>query len=183
MAKTGTKAKAGNDPGSVLLIGAMFLAFGLFGLACFGWAGYRTWTAQSWPLVPCRILSADVVSRRSGGGPKHGGGTSWSLEVSYLYRIGGREYRSERYEFANLSTGGQCGKAAAARKLRNRPDTFCRVNPADPEDAVLSTEISGGYWFALIFLVPVALGTAVIVYSLRRLRTAGNAAGPPEEGK
>jgi hypothetical protein len=156
---------------------AVFLVTGLGLLAFFVWPIYKSVIARtSWTEVPCEIVSSSVGSHSDGDG------TTYSVDVVYRYTVGGRSYESERYRFLQGSSSGYDGKAKVVESLPEGSVTTCRVDPADPAEAVLFT---GWSWAHLLILFPlpfVAVGAGGIYVSLAgaRKKRRAEAGGRPD---
>lgn len=106
----------------------------------------KYFAAKNWPETPCKILSSSVSSHSSSKG-----GTTYSVDITYSYRIDGRDFQSDTY---SVMTGSSSGRASKERVVSRYPvgfQTVCYVNPIDPTDALLSRELSR--WL-LIGLIP-----------------------------
>lgn len=145
-----------------------------FGLRVFGLmfmliGGAATWfiavkpmlaarAAMAWTAVPCRIDSATVESHRG-----NKGGYTYSIKVRYRFQLDGRKYVSERYDFSTGTSSGRDWREQAVAQLRADPSPVCFVNPADPNDSVLTRELGNERWFGLIPLVFVLVGAGVFL--------------------
>lgn len=96
------------------------------------------------------------------------------MDVLYAYRIGGREYRSNRFDFmAFLTDSGGRGKEETRTIVsRYRPgsEATCYVDPTDPTEAVLSRQIEWPAldWVPLAFVV---LPSFALYRTVRELRS------------
>lgn len=164
-------------PGCMVGFFAVFLVAGLGMLAFFVWPIYKSIVARtSWTEVPCEIVSSSVGSHSDSDG------TTYSVDVVYRYTVGGRSYESDRYRFLQGSSSGYDGKAKVVESLPEGSVTTCRVDPADPAEAVLFTGFS---WAHLLILFPlpfVAVGAWGIAFTLRgaRRRREAEAGGRPD---
>ncbi len=174
----GTSETAGpvssrTDPGA--MSGCLFIFFLLF-FAVGVWVFYllflrpmlQSRQAQSWPEVPCAILSSEVQRLQSDSG------STYSVDVLYEYEIEGRSYRASRHSFVVGSSSGRADKEAVVRRYPPGRKTVCYVNPADPTDAVLERGVPGGLWMAFIPGAFMAAGAFGMVYASRR-RSGGGA--------
>ena len=109
--------------------------------------------AAGWPQVPCKIKSASVSSHR---GSK--GGTTYGITVAYTYEYEGRKFSGDRYNFSTGTSSSRGWREEAVSQLRATKDPVCFVNPENPSQSVLSTEIGNEKWFGLIPLVFVLAG-------------------------
>lgn len=118
--------------------------------------------AQSWPAVPCRIVSSEV------GNVSTGEGDSYRPFVLYRYTLAGREYRSNRITFAPATGGKSAGARAVARQYRPGSAATCYVDPGDPTMAVLDRGFTPAMLFGLIPLGFALMGTIGLGRILRR---------------
>jgi hypothetical protein len=147
-----SRSRATTSSGCVLkLVGLVFflvgtgLFIGLSGVPLMNW-----FTAQSWPSVPCTILSSSVGTHSSSDG-----GDTYSVDVRYAYEYDGVPYESDRYNFFGGSSSGFDGKQAAVDQYPAGETRECYVNPETPSEAVLNRAFSGVYLiggFGLIFV-------------------------------
>ena len=120
--------------------------------------------ARDWAQTPCIIESSAVRSHTSSG--SHGG-TTYNVDILYRYKINGRTYRSNQYDFLGGSSSGYASKAAIVEQFPPGKHAVCYVNPSDPEDAVLDREYSWEMLFGLIPLLFIIIGIAGITKSTR----------------
>lgn len=150
--------------GRIALAGfaSLFLMAGVgFFISLFVLPAVRIAMARGWTATPCTVISSMV---RSHAGDES---TTYSVDILYAYRVGGQEYRSNRYGFMTSSTAGEQGKQAVVNRYRPRSKTICYVNPADPTDAVLNKGITADLWWGLMPLIFVAVGGGGMYFSLR----------------
>jgi hypothetical protein len=119
--------------------------------------------AKSWQATPCTILSSQV---RTHPGDSDSGPT-YDVAVLYVYTFGGREYKSNRYQFLGGSSGGYQDKERIVRRLPPLTRTTCYVNPEEPTEAVLDRSISREYAFVLVPLLFLLVGLGGIILTLR----------------
>ncbi|HVM59313.1 MAG TPA: DUF3592 domain-containing protein [Verrucomicrobiae bacterium] len=134
--------------------------------------------ARHWPAVPCRVISSRVQSH---SGSK--GGTTYSIDILYAYNVGGREYRSGRYDFIGGSSSGYNSKAAIVAGYRPGTTPACYVNPNDPQDAVLEREFTPQMLVGLIPSIFLFVGLGGLIWVFvgggRPKLTAGRPGDPP----
>jgi len=159
---------AGCGPGCLV---PFFLLFAIAGGAFFGLAFarplWKTVVAQSWPEVPCQILSSRVAESPGSDG------ATYRVEIAYTYQVGGIRHPGDRYDFLGGSSSGYEGKNRIVERYPEGSRAVCYVNPADPTEAVLSRRFSPAYLMALLPLLFVGIGVAGAVWALR-----GRRAGP-----
>lgn len=134
-------------------------------LAAAGWAAWlrirkrrEADAVATWPETKARILSHDVEERfgtDSEGRPDY----DYVPRISYRYEAGGSVRTGSRIGLENdcFATA-----SAAEKHLGQWPvgsDVPVYVNPADPDDAVLSRQSAGGWW-VVVFFVVLALAVA-----------------------
>ena len=134
------------------VFGLPFLGMGLF----FCWIGglspiLQSQAAENWPQVPCTITKSYVESHSDSDG------TTYSVEIRFTYERNGKTYFGENYTFGNMSSSGRASKAAIVRKYPEGSSQICFVNPTDPYDAVITTEVGWLPWgiigFSSIFIL------------------------------
>ncbi len=141
--------------------------------------------AQHWEETPCVVISSRVQS--------HDGdeGTTYSVDILYEYRVNGRAYRSNRFNFIGGSSSGYEGKAEVVKKHPPGHRTVCYVNPADPTAATLDRRMRPGMLLGLLPLVFVFIGAGGLVWTIRQRNAnktdavgvplaSGHARGPVE---
>jgi len=139
----------------------------------------RLWhAARTWPAVPCEIVSSSVGSHTSTDSKRHTS-TTYSIDITYRYKVAGREYRSDRYEVMGGSSSGRSRKEQVVARYPAGSKTSCYVDPADPTEALLDRGLS---LFMLIGLIPAIFlvvgvgGLAALARSA--LKSRGSAALP-----
>lgn len=147
---------------SLVLIGGVFC--GLM------WRSFdRARQMHAWPEVPCVILQSEVVeSRHDEQSP-----FQYQLVLSYGYEVGGKAYTGERLSLrGNPKTTKRHVVEGQAKELEVGTRTVCRVDPGNPEIAVLKPDSKApGYsiWFPALFVVG---GAGMVVKAALRLRAA-----------
>ena len=101
--------------------------------------------AAKWPAVPCEITSSSLGQH---SGSK--GGSTYSVDVRYRYKVAGKELIGTSYNFDTGTSSSRGWREAAVRSLPPGTRTICHVNPEDPLEAVLSIKPSPDRWFGLI---------------------------------
>lgn len=123
----------------------------------------QTMAARDWVEVPCRIESADVKTHSGSDG------STYSIEVRYIYEYGGKVYTGDCYAFHSMSSSSRGWRDKAVARLRSSPKSVCFVNPADPAEAVLDRGLSSDIGFGLIPLVFILVGICCMVAGVRAL--------------
>lgn len=154
---------------------AMILCASAAALSVFGarpLVQYRA--ARSWSEVPCRIETSDVRSHRGNDG------TTYSVAISYTYSFGGQSYRSERYQFMSVRTGGRTEKEDIVAAYPPGGVQWCYVNPARPAEAVLCRDLPREVWLVVPGALALILASLLGLYAARRPAT--RRAPPPRRG-
>ncbi len=164
-------------PGQRTGIGLFFTIFLLAGGAFFyGMAAhpfFQSLAARNWVETPCRIVSSEVKS-------SHGNhGATYRPDIAYVYRVQGREYRSDRYQFLRFSSSGLADKVAVVARYPHGKTAICYVNPKAPGEAVLDPKFSSAGVFTLIPVVFMGIGAAGLFGAIRG--GAQKTATPPGE--
>ena len=149
-----------------------FLSIGLFfeGLVARDFA--RTVRSYTWTSTECFIVSSRISDRDSQGRRQE----SFFFEVEYNYTVGGSPHTSQQFalDHNGFADYGEIQRLA----LRFAPETktFCFVNPAAPDQAILSR---GNLWFGLVLLFPlvfVTFGAGGLFLTVRGALRQGRAA-------
>jgi hypothetical protein len=131
--------------------------------------------SSSWSRVPCRVESAKVVSHR---GSK--GGSTYSIEVVYFYEFQGQRYSGDRYSFNTGSSSSRAWRDEAVSALRADKTPVCFVNPADPVQSVISTDLGSDIWLGLIPLVFLVVGLGIFFGAPKMAVKNGTPSGIPQ---
>jgi Protein of unknown function (DUF3592) len=171
------KSNRQGGSGCLVLFGLVFAGFGsIFVVIFFLIPLLNAIHANGWIEVPCTILDSRV-------GESHGDkGTTYRVEVRYEYhfRPGDLEsdptaprYESTRYDFMDgIYSSGRDSKDAEVRRLAAGKVTTCRVDPANPAEAVLIPGFPAGLWFGLITLIFPLVGLALMIGGFVGMRRA-----------
>lgn len=168
-------SQPGRSGGAGCLV-PFFLLFALLGGGIFGFAFvrplWRTAYAQSWPAVPCQILSSRVAESSGSDG------STYRVEIAYTYEVGGIRHQGDRYEFLGGSSSGYEGKNRVVARYPEGSLATCYVDPADPSQAVLSRRVSPWFLMGLLPLLFFGVGVYGLVFVLRGRRARPAAASP-----
>ncbi|MCL1887520.1 MAG: DUF3592 domain-containing protein [Kiritimatiellaeota bacterium] len=164
----------------VVLSGLAFFAFG----AGMGAVTLHTlWKAgqmRGWDEVPARVEACGLESQSSGSD----GGATYSVSATYRYTVDGQEHTGQRVGLHagsdNVGTFQQDAYAVLENARASGATVPCRVNPANPDDAVLfwdpRVEMLGFYQvFAYVFG-----GAGLLVLFFGAFAGGGNT---PENGR
>lgn len=152
--------------GFLLVFFSIFLIAGLAGFYVFAARPlYRVWASRDWSAVPCTVLSSRVRSHESHDAD--GDSSTYSIDILYEYRVGGRAWQSNRYGFMGGSSSGYEGKARIVARHPAGSQATCYVNPADPSSAVLERGLTPEMLWGLIPLIFVAVGGGGLAWGLR----------------
>lgn len=151
-----------------VIFGMLFI---LPGLAIAFFAGVlpmlRTLSAQSWPEAPAVVLESRVGTHQGSES------TTYSIEIRFEYEWEGQRFVGDRYDFGPQSSSGRAAKQRVVDAFPPGHAFQVRVNPRNPEEAVIRPEFS---WFFLVIigfgLIFAGAGTAVIVVTRRAGRLA-----------
>lgn len=161
---SGRAGKNWSDGGCLIGFFALFLFAGLgVFIPFFALPAWRTVEARSWVATPCTILHSEVRAHPGDDS------TTYSVDVLYAYRVGGREVKSSRYNFSAGSTSGLEAKQKVIARYPEGSAAICYVDPADPTRAVLERGLSRDLWIGLLPLIFVAVGAGGIAFAIRSL--------------
>ena len=168
------------SPLFLMLFALPFLGVGIF----MGTLALRTINRahfiQQWPEVPAAILEADLIE-------SHGDSTTYRVTARFTYVINGTTYESFKVGLStgsdNIGSWHQDRHAELQRALSGQRELTCRVNPADPADAVLFPELRTGLllFHGLFVLVFGGAGAGMLYAGLRGRRARQAAAAAPED--
>ena len=151
------------------MIGVMLaLAGGIF-FWLMGASWLRAREIDRWAVVPCAILESEVESRRDDPDWPEEMPQEFRYRIRYAYDWQGAEFESGRFRLRGAPWSSR--PEAAEEWVATYPVgtvAECRVNPANPAEAVFLPESKApGYslWFPLIFVVG---GIGVVVGAWRR---------------
>ena len=112
--------------------------------------------AKSWPATPCTIVSSTVGTH---SGSKD---TTYSVDITFEYTVGGATYTSRTYGFMRGSSSGYAAKQAIVSRYPPGAHTTCYVNPSEPQEAVIERGFTLEFLFGLIPLAFVGIGLLVL---------------------
>ncbi|MBR4371835.1 MAG: DUF3592 domain-containing protein [Victivallales bacterium] len=141
--------------------GSMFLIF--FGLIFFGAGSLAAWmlcvkplsgviTSGGWTPTPARIISSQLDR-----GSSSKGGSSYRVNIHYEYDVNGSRHTSDRYDFFSSDMSSNVGVGSMRKtvnELQPGDETTCLVNPANPDEAVISRKIPWFYALFMLFPLP-----------------------------
>ena len=163
----------GNQPLSNRRNGSQAVAFGILMLVGLGMLyplfigpALKVLAARSWTATGCRIVSSEVG--------EHSGthGTTYSVDITFRYRVGRQVYLSARYNFLGGSSSGYSSKEAIVAAYPRGMRTICYVNPGNPVEAVIERGFTGDFWVGLVPLVFVVIGAVGLFATSKRRRAA-----------
>lgn len=141
-------------------MGGLFLVFA-FGPMVLGLARSRSWTATS-----CVIVSSGVEESHDSDN-----GSTYRVVTRYRYRVDGREYVGNRYNWSIGYSSGYESKQRIVASLRAGTHATCYVDPANPADAVLSRDVGWEMAFVLLPLVFIVAGVGMMFAGARAQRS------------
>src|SRR5262249_1886620 len=80
-------------------------------------------------------------------------GTTYEVQVEYVYTVGGTEYRGSRLAFGYSGSSGREGHAEIHDKLKAAKSVDVRYDPEDPASSTLSFGIHRSIQFTLTFAI------------------------------
>jgi hypothetical protein len=156
------KARGRGGQRLALILGSIFVVVGgsLFAYL-FAIPAVRTGLAASWSGVPCTVIRSTVRSWSTDDG------TSYRADVLYEYEAGGQVWRSNRFEFFPLGSGGYDGAREIVRRYPNRASASCRVDPGEPSNSVLDNAFRPRHLLGLLPLLFLIAGAALARFGSR----------------
>ena len=137
--------------------GTIFLL--IFGMIFFSAGGFCAWmlcikpmsgviASGGWTPTPAQIIDSQLVRSHSSNGS-----STYRIDIQYQYNINGSRHVSNRYDFFRSSMHSNVGVGAMREIIESLPsgtETSCLVNPANPDEAVISRSVP---WFNALFMV------------------------------
>lgn len=130
-----------------LFLTLFLLFFGVFGLGFIAFFAYTISgeiATLSWNQVPCRIESSSVLT------PSHSNGDHYQFKVSYSYDAGGRRRQGAVLSKSYRHSDSYKKAAAHLKKFSAGAKTTCLVNPDNPNDSVLISDVP---WVGVPFMI------------------------------
>ena len=147
---------------------AVFLAMGTVFFVLILRGIWRAHQSHSWPAVPCTVVDSGVTETDEG----------YRFTVRYRYQYAGRDHESATYQDGYAGND----QFRKAERLANQfpvgAQTTCRVNPNQPDEAVLVLRGRGGMFVLLFPLIFVAIGGGGIWFAWRKPSPAPGAGAP-----
>jgi len=147
--------------GGLLLFFSVFLLAGLVATAVLLVQPVaRVCQARHWRPTPCTVVTSEIRTHRDSDG------NTYSVRIVYRYTVNGRQYQSDRYDFAGISSSGYRSKKAIVQRYPPGQETICYVNPRDPTDAVLEPRFTPLMLLRLLPLLFVGVGLGGLLWVL-----------------
>lgn len=170
-----TNSKTAGTVAALFFFGLFTLVGGILTVVIVGRPVMKYFGAKNWPETPCEIVSSSVRSHSSSKG-----GTTYSVDITYRYKVRGRETQSETYSIMSGSSSGRASKERVVAQYPVGSQAVCYVNPEDPTDALLSRELTPWLLIGLIPGLFLVVGVVGLVSTARSsLRGFLNRSGTP----
>jgi hypothetical protein len=167
MGRARAKSRRQAGPGCLYGFLGVFVVFGLVFAGIGAAPLLELWRAQDWTPTPCTILTSQVTEVDGDDG------STWRVDVSFRYEVGGVEHVSDRYRVSRVSSSGRSGKQRVVDSLPPGTETTCYVDPEDPANAILRRDLGEEWIFVAAGLLFAAFGGGMALLVRRRQRTAG----------
>lgn len=157
------KVNGNENPGCGIAFGVGWTLFSLIFVVVGLQQMTRGLSEMTWEEVPCEMIEFRVQARASQEPP-------FQPKVRYRYQWEGQSYQSEKTWRDKKGEDDFLPLAELEERQRSGQPWTCRVNPSEPNEAVLIPEKGKalfGAFFATFAGVFVAIGIFVIVSSLR----------------
>ena len=143
---------------------SLFIVVGMVIAGVGVWIFTKSLRVEHWPVTDGIVQSAEMKSHAG-----NHGGTTYSAEVTYTYRVAGANFTGDKVAIGQMSAS-----TSYAQGILNRYPVGKKVSvhyaPGDPADAVLETGLHGGIWICL------AVGTTFTLFGIMFLQIARAAA-------
>lgn len=148
-----------------IALGAVFTVVGAAMLVFLGILPVtRTLRAAAWQPTPCTVISSRVLSHDSDDG------TTYSIDIQYEYRVAGRAWRSNSFDFVPGSSSGYDAKRAIVDRYPAGAAATCYVDSEHPGRSVLERDFGLRHLLALVPLAFLLPGLGILIWGLRRRR-------------
>ncbi|MGI6098189.1 MAG: DUF3592 domain-containing protein [Lentisphaerae bacterium] len=148
-----------------IIFGVVFIAVGLFVTCAFFVKPFlRQQVARAWTPVEA-VVEQSRVRTHSGDDS-----TTYSVDITYRYRIGGREYRGDRYHFRSGSSSGYEAKQRVVAAHPAGSTLRIYVNPADPFDSVIVRDMGASLYLGLLPLIFTIVGILILGFGIHVCR-------------
>lgn len=117
------------------ILGTMLLPLAAWNYCTMKLEQTRAVLARSWPSVPGRIDTSDVLEKTA-----YRTGRYAALDVRYTYRVGGTDYAGERLAFAPRWQSDRYVIASLAKRYTAGATVDVRYDPDQPWESVLETD-------------------------------------------
>lgn len=141
----------------LLLIGLIFLIIGMV-------AAKKAKAALTWPVIPGRVLSSQVVEHESTDS-EGSSSVSYEPRVEYQYNVMGQTYTAKRIAYGANSFDYRKASEIAARYPVGA-QVSVHYNPDKVKDATLETSAAGGKLFPILGGILGAAGLVTMIVSL-----------------
>jgi len=131
----------------------------------------ETWQARSWPQAPATIERVELLTHSSSDG------STYEVVADYSYTVDGRQYQGHRVSADETSDSDRSGHKDIADQLQRhvgrRDSWLARVDPDDPRNVLLVTDIRWGKvaMMALLGLVFTGVGFGLMIAGRRFSRS------------
>jgi hypothetical protein len=137
---------------AVRILSMVLLLLGV-GIAGFGFKQLvESYESLRWPSVPGKIVASEV----KGDAPSQ---KVPQAEISYMYRVNGREFRGSRVFFGRNSELGRPSAAATVRRYPPEAEVTVYYDPKDPSRSVLEPGLNRNAF------LPAAVGLMLALFS------------------
>lgn len=143
-----------------IIIGAAFVIIGIgVSYMAFFRPASKIAEAQNWDKIICTIESMDYKTEHTKTGPGRTAVHS-KMVVRYTYEYNGEKYWSSNYRY---------GKAKYTKGMLFQPSqqTYCFVNPDNPEEAVMIRDDSAWSLWVLLPVAFIFLGIFAVFKAIR----------------
>ena len=170
-----SKKLSGSNKWGFVVLGGVFVLFGL-GLLGFGFREIvRGWQSSSWPVADGVILNSSVESH---SGSK--GGTSYSINLSYRFVIDQRGHTGDKIAFGGRP-GGHSGAWGVVNRYPAGKSIKVAYHPGNPDLCVLEPGPRASAWLLPFFgLIALFLGSITLWFFLSQGREKQTDPGAPK---
>ena len=163
-------------------LAAITLLIGLAATANGIWNLNKSWSSESWPSVPGKILGSEIrrnshESRHGPGGKLKNSDMDYVVEVRYSYEIDGRSLEGNRLRFGSKSQDQRAKAEQEKRLYATGKEVRVYYDPENPKNASLITGFEG--WLTKI-VVPAIILLIGLVLGIFMIRVTGTPQTQPD---
>lgn len=145
-----------------IIVGVVFIGFGLIFLLVSLLQMKKAKAAASWPVTTGVVLTSSLAERRSHNSKTHHTTITYEPKVQYEYSLMGQKFSGNRVTFGYASYD----RTTAENKIAPYPQggtVQVHYDPDDPSKAVLEPKAAGGTSSIVVAVIFFIVGLALLI--------------------